>query len=394
MGRLIYLLWLYPLFEGGCLILGWAKWQHKHPHQGDSGATEAIIQITTVGNYDTVNEIIAAVRGYDLPFPYQFWIVTEPGVPHHYVGADDLIVVPAEFTALSSYKARAQEYSRRVRQMRGLDRRDVKIIMLDDDSLPTAKYFIDVYHADYDICEGILCPRRGYGRFLSHIDDLRTLNCLTICSFAQGIGHPIWVHGEGLCFRGSAEAEITWNYPVVASEDLTVGQNAVERGMTCMTWGFVWEYIQLTSPWTFKDFVKQRRRWIWGNIWALRNGLIPPFGAFMVTLRWLLGFINEILVTAALILVPLGIWNPPDQLLYVLYASLGVWFLTFGLACWIGANEEGASMPKRIGNTAVGIILAPITAFITISVLLINVLRGDPRGFEVIAKSAPKAKVD
>jgi hypothetical protein len=71
-----------------------------------------------------------------------------------------------------------------------------------------------------------------------------------------------------------------------------------------------------------------------------------------------------------------------------------VWFLTFGLACWIGANEEGASMPKRIGNTAVGIILAPITAFITISVLLINVLRGDPRGFEVIAKSAPKAKVD
>ena len=389
MGRLIYILWLYPIFEGGCLLFGWAKWQHKHPHHGDSGAVEAIIQITTVGNYETVNEIIAAVRGYELPFPYEFWVVTEPGVPNHYVGADDVIVVPADFTCLSSYKARAQEYSRRVRQMRGLSRHDVKIIMLDDDSLPTAKYFVDVFDADYDICEGILTPRRGYGRFLTHVDDLRTLNCLTICSFWQAIGHPIWVHGEGLCLRGSAEAAITWNYPVVASEDLTIGQNAVERGMS---WGFVWEYVQLTSPWTWKDFIKQRRRWIWGNIYALRNGLIPPLGAFMVALRWILGIVNEVLVTAAIILVPLKIWHPPNELLLVLWASLAVWLVTFAMACWIGANDEGASLGKRIGNTIVGVLLAPITAFLTISVLLYNILKGDPKKFEVIQKSAPTAK--
>jgi len=273
--------------------------------------------------------------------------------------------------------------------MRGLSRHDVKIIMLDDDSLPTAKYFVDVFDADYDICEGILTPRRGYGRFLTHVDDLRTLNCLTICSFWQAIGHPIWVHGEGLCLRGSAEAAITWNYPVVASEDLTIGQNAVERGMS---WGFVWEYVQLTSPWTWKDFIKQRRRWIWGNIYALRNGLIPPLGAFMVALRWILGIVNEVLVTAAIILVPLKIWHPPNELLLVLWASLAVWLVTFAMACWIGANDEGASLGKRIGNTIVGVLLAPITAFLTISVLLYNILKGDPKKFEVIQKSAPTAK--
>jgi hypothetical protein len=390
LGRLIYLLWLYPILEGGFMTIGLTKYVIKHPHVGDSGAVEAIIQITTVGNYETVNEIIAGVKGYDLPFPYQFWVVTEPGVPNHYVDADEVIVVPADFTCLASYKARAQEYSRRVRQMRGLDRYDVKIIMLDDDSLPTEKYCIDVYNADYDICEGVLTPRRGYGRFLTHIDDLRTLNCLMVCSFWQGIGHPIWVHGEGLCLRGTAEAATTWNYPVVASEDLVVGHNAVERGMS---WGFIWEYVQLTSPWTWKDFIKQRRRWIWGNIYALRNGLIPPFGAFITALRWIVGAVIEVLVTLALVLVPLHIWSPPDRLLLVLLVSLAIWLGTYMASCWIGSKDEGASLGKRIGNTLVGTLLAPISSFLTTYVLIYSVFKGDPKKFEVIAKSAPtKAK--
>ena len=52
------------------------------------------------------------------------------------------------------------------------------------------------------MCEGIPTPRTGYGRFLSHMDDLRTINCIYMCSVFQGIGHPIHVHGEGLCVRG------------------------------------------------------------------------------------------------------------------------------------------------------------------------------------------------
>ena len=282
MGRVILLLWLYPLLEGSFAIIGLGMAVLRKRKLGASGATEAIIQITTIGNYDTVNEIIAAVRGYDLPFPYAFWVVVEPGVENRYVGADEVLMVPEDFVSLARYKARAQDYSRRVRLERGLNRRDVKIIMLDDDSLPTRKYFIDVFGADYDVCEGVLTPRRGYGRFLTHIDDLRTFNCLTICSFWQGIGHPIWVHGEGLTLRGSAESAVTWNYPVVASEDLTVGHNAVERGLS---WGFVWEYVQLTSPFSWHDMVVQRRRWIWGNLYALRTGLLPPLGTALTGSR-------------------------------------------------------------------------------------------------------------
>ncbi len=389
MGRVILLLWLYPLAESATAIIGFGRALARRSKLDQSGATEAIIQITTIGNYETVNEIIATVRSYDLPFPYAFWVVVEPGIPNHYVGADEVLVVPEEFVSLARYKARAQDYSRQVRAERGLDRHDVKILMLDDDSLPTRKYCIDVVGADYDICEGILTPRRGYGRFLSHVDDLRTFNCLTICSFWQGIGHPVWVHGEGLCLRGSAEAIVTWNYPVMASEDLTVGQNAVERGLT---WGFVWEYVQLTSPFTWHDLVTQRRRWIWGNIHALRHGLVPPLGTAITVFRWILGLTIEILVVIAFALVPLGIWRPPSGLLPILLVSLALWILLFGVAAWISAEGEGVTLPKRIGNTLVGVLLAPVTSFLTSAVLIWSLFKGRPKKFEVIAKAAPSVQ--
>ena len=92
--------------------------------------------------------------------------------------------------------------------------------------------------------QGIPTPRTGYGRFLSHMDDLRTINCLYMCSVFQGVGHPIHVHGEGLCVRGSAEAFVTWDYEMFASEDLVFGHMAAFSGMT---WGFVWDYVAITS---------------------------------------------------------------------------------------------------------------------------------------------------
>ena len=386
MGRLILVLWLYPLLEGGFAIVGLTMAVMRSRNLGNSGATEAIIQITTIGNYETVNEIIAAVRSYQLPFPYKFWVVVEPGVENRYVGADEVLMVPEDFVSLARYKARAQDYSRRVRLERGLNRHDVKIIMLDDDSLPTRQYFIDVYGADYDVCEGVLTPRRGYGRFLTHIDDLRTFNCLTICSFWQGIGHPIWVHGEGLTLRGSAESAVTWNYPVVASEDLTVGHNAVERGLS---WGFVWEYVQLTSPFSWHDMVVQRRRWIWGNLYALRTGLLPPLGTALTVFRFILGLVIEVLVTLAFILVPLHLWQPPSGLLPVLMVSLLLWLTLFTASTWIGSKDEGASLATRLKNTVIGVLLAPITSFLTTAILIYSLFKGNPKKFEVIAKSAP-----
>ena len=194
------------------------------------------------------------------------------------------------------------------------------------------------------------------------------------------------MHGEGLCLRGSAEELVTWNYPVVASEDFTIGQNAVEMGLK---WGFVWEYVQLRSPLTFADFLKQRRRWLWGNIHAMRHGLVPPLGGSIVAVRWVLGAVIEVLVTAALFLVPLGIWHPPTELLVILIISVAMWFGAFIGACWIGANEDGVPLRRKIRNTVIGTVLAPVSAAITVYAILRNVVKGDPKSFEVIQKTIP-----
>jgi multisubunit Na+/H+ antiporter MnhG subunit len=389
MVRLIYLCWLFPIVTLITTIAGYLRYLLTHRrYMGTSGATEAIIQVTTIGNYETVNEIIRGVRSYDLPFPYQFWVVVEPGVAHHYVGADEVIVVPEEFSCLARYKARAQEYSRRVREARGLDRHDVKIIMLDDDSLPTRQYFIDVFGADYDICEGILAPRIGYGRFLSHLDDLRTLSCITECGFWQGIGHPIWVHGEGLTLRGSAEAMVTWNFPVTASEDLTVGQNAVERGLR---FGFVYSVIQVTSPWTWSDFKKQRRRWIWGNLYALRTGTLPPLATALVSVRWVVGLVVQILGSVGIFLLPVVYWRTPSPAQWLLWIALGTFFGQFAVISWIGSNDQGATLRLRLWNTLVGTLLAPVSSFMTTYVLIVSLFKGEPKSFEVIAKLKPVA---
>jgi Glycosyl transferase family group 2 len=386
MSTLSVLVWLFPFAEVVMMVFGLTTARFDTRHKNGSGATQLIIQITTIGNHETVNWMIEKMRSYELPFPFQIWLVIEPFVASGFEGMDEILVVPAEFIARAKYKARAQEYSRTVREARGLSRHDVKIVMLDDDVLPTKKFLIDVFNADYDVCEGITTPRLHYGRFLSHLDDLRTLSCLTICSAFQGHGHPIWVHGEGLCIRGTAEQVVTWDYPIVASEDLVFGQNAVERGMT---WGFVWEYVQLTSPWTMPDFIKQRRRWLWGNIYAIRNGLIPPLGTTLLVARYAFALVVAIIAAIASVLVPLGLVYIPARWLAPLLVALGIWIVQFSAACWIGSSYEDRTTMQRLRDAVIGIILAPITSALGFFVILICLFKGDPKRFEVIAKTKP-----
>jgi hypothetical protein len=258
--------------------------------------------------------------------------------------------------------------------------------MLDDDSIPTRQYLVEVVGADYDVCEGVVAPRTGYGRFLSHVDDLRTLACLTECACWQGFGHPMWVHGEGLTLRGSAESVVTWDYPVIASEDLTVGHNAVDRGLT---FGFVYAVVEVTSPWTWHDFVTQRRRWVWGNVVALRSGLLPPLATARVGIRWIVGVLVQVLATVAVVTAPWSTTAIGPDLQPWLWLSLSAFVLTFALACWVGSGTTSATWGWRLRATIIGTVLAPVSSLVTSYVLLLSVLRGAPTTFDVIAKERP-----
>jgi Glycosyl transferase family group 2 len=397
---LLLIFFLRPAVEVLIMAVGeW--WVHARFRQDPGRFSRLIIQITTVGREpDRVNEILWEIHSKQLSMPYETWVVTEPGDQDSYSGADRLIVVPPQFQVQSQYKARALEYSRRIRHAEGLDRDDVKILYLDDDTSPTLAYIETAFAADYDLSQGAVANRNRYGSlplqhfFLSHMDDLRLLGCFTYCALSQGVlGRPLYVHGEGLTVTGSAEASITWDYPMYASEDLVFGHNGADLGHT---WGYFHEYIENTSPWTWQAFVKQRRRWLWGNLHGIGNRDVLPLGsAIALMANYVLGSLTYVASVAAVVLLFTGVITNVPYAVYVVYwSSFACWIGSYAMSGWINSGRdpnEVAGVPAyyamRCWQALAAALLAPITATWAFAVGIGCFYQGDPKNFEVIAKT-------
>lgn len=409
------LAWLYllaflrPLTEAVMAIAG--EWCFHARFRSSGHYQRLIIQITTVGRErERVCEIIDRLRSYCLPMSHEIWVVMEPGHRSDYPAADRVIVVPPGFTCRSSHKARAQEYARRVRQREGLDRDPVlKILFLDDDVEPTRQYVLTGFAGDYDICQGITAPRVHYGShgikhwLLSHMDDMRFLACFVWCGFTQGVvKRPVYAHGEGLFMTACAERITTWDYPIFASEDLVVGQNAAQLGLR---WGWFHEYIELTSPWGWGDYLKQRRRWLWGNIHAITHaGVLPTWGRFLVAGKYLLGITTFSLSLAGTALLLFGVTRFTPMAYVFCWGSFASWAIAFGASGWVNAGRrvpEDTRSPtafilNRVWQAFSAVLLAVtlVTPIWTALALLISLFQGNPGGFEVIRKTAAAPDTD
>lgn len=376
----------------------------------------AVIQITTVGREaELVRATVNAIRDYGLPFDHEIWVVNEPGHDNRYPMADRVITVPKEFQCRPIDKARALEYTRRIRRNEGLNTADVKIILIDDDTLPTREYFMKAFAGDYDLCQGATVPNREYATggwrhyLISHFDNIRVRNCLIYCSCTQGItGKPLFVHGEGLTITGLVEDRITWDHPIIASDDLVFGTRAAHAGFT---WGYFNAAIQLVSPWSFKDAWHQRKRWTWGNFSAIGSRDILPLSvALPKGLKYLLGCLSIFASTTGAILLWTGVAKVPSGTHTLFVVSLVSWFLSYGLAGWINSGGESnrrrfipVDRPQerrpdevpgevkyyawRALQTVVAMVLCPPTAMLPIVIILGSLVTGKPRRFIVIAKT-------
>ena len=282
---------------------------------------------------------------------------------------------------------------------------DTKITFLDDDTSPTWEFLETAYAGDYDICQGLTAPRFKYGAgslthfLLSHIDDLRFHNCMTYCSSFQGIFNaPLFVHGEGLTITGSTENQVGWNFRIFASEDLTFGCNAAHQGLR---WGWFHEYIELTSPWTWGAYFKQRRRWMWGNIHAIVNRDVLPLGpAIRVGIRYLLSLFTFAGSGVAFALTLLGKIHIEHAWFSLFWCSLAIWVLNFGMSGWVNAGRRETDQTSlsfwtsRIIQTICAVVLCPFSASFTVIALITTLYMGNPRAFEVIGKTQKTADLE
>jgi hypothetical protein len=392
---MVYVAWMLPIAELALLVLGQAHFRLWFREAPPARFSEMIIQITTAGHEPArVTEIIKQIRGYTLTMNYEIWVVTEPGYPTEYQLADRVLVVPLGFEAKSQKKARALEYSRRIRHKLGLERGDVKILFNDDDVTLTEAYINRAFAADYDVCEGVITPRTRYADWppwhflVSHADDVRTHSCLVYCSVFQGmLRRPLHVHGEGLVVTGEAEGLVTWDWPVTASEDLVFGQRAAGLGLE---WGWFHEYAEVTSPWGLRDYLTQRRRWLWGDIHAITHRAVISFpAAVLVAGKYVIGMtallcsaVGWYLRLTGKIQATAGIFD---------YAKLSVlaWVAVFFACGWIGASsaQEGRGDDSRLLAGVVAVVMVPVSLLLTLAAVLVPLAQGDPRTFTVIRKT-------
>jgi Glycosyl transferase family group 2 len=413
---------LIPLVEVGMMAVG-TLYAHTRYRMAPWKFRTAIIQITTVGKEaDLVRSTVESIRAYHLPFPHEVWVVNEPGQDNDYPRADWVITVPADFVCRPVDKARALEYSRRIREQKGLDGADVKIILVDDDTLPTRSYFLKAFGGDYDLCQGATIASRdfafgGIRHFaISHLDNMRVRNCMIYCSCTQGIsGKPLYVHGEGLTITGLVESKITWDHPIIASDDLVFGTRAAYEGFS---WGYFNAAVQIVSPWTFRDMWRQRKRWTWGNFTAMGNREILPLSvAVPKALKYLVGCVSTVASGVGAVLLWKGITRVPPQAHIIFLVSLGCWIASYGLAGWISSGGESNRQrllgirhgdsefrhrPNalahikywawRVFQTIAAVALCPLAAVVPFVVIVGSLLTGKPKRFVVIDKTNPNSR--
>lgn len=371
---LVLVVWLFPIFVLCGIIYGYLR-NRFLCHLNPNLTSKIIIQITTLDNYNIVNRNVATIRSYDLRIPYDIWIVTESSLIDRYYGADKILTVSPEFMSKAKYKARALDYSCKVRESLGISSMNVKILFLDDDTIPSKKYIETCYEADYDVMQGILQPKLNYGTLYSYVENMRTLACLSVCSIYQSHGHPVWVHGEGICVRASTEHAVGWGFNLVSSEDLVFGHKCTEKKMR---WGFIWRPIYITSPWTFRDFFKQRKRWLWGNAHAIVNILNWKS---KVRLLWfyMTGVSVLWISTAGAILDLTGNldFGPLERILF--YFSLFIWLGMYGYIGYLVGDG-------KLKHVLLSMALAWFASIMNTFPICVGLFFKRPVKFEVIEK--------
>jgi len=228
---------------------------------------------------------------------YDICVVSE--VDETFTGAITITVPQNYFTSnKAKFKARALHYAVEYRKKKEENTADIWVYHLDDESMITKQGLLSILdHIDNNrepIAEGlIIYPNKiEFGsKLVKYLDAVRPTFCYTCCAMLKSKGKPDWLHGSNLLLRADIEESIGWDFPNTCAEDSLFGYVAYKKYGGIFGWhGGV---LEEQSPFTFSDFIKQRQRWIKGNIENLnRLGLWEKTKATYRMASWFLGAVS------------------------------------------------------------------------------------------------------
>lgn len=380
-------MWLTAYYYAGLIVTGKiAHFLNLRKLGRRERVDKIIFQLPTIGNVKTTNKIFETLRGYDISVDYECWVVIEEWDKHKgEYNADRTIVVPKSFECEDLYKARALECARQVRQ-KLISRKQLEnnyiVIQLDDDSVISKEYINDCLTMNADVMIATIVPKPNKF-WLMVLDYARPIACGTFCKTFNNIKIPIWGHGEGLCINSQVDKNISYditdmnpesNYKIISSEDQFYLHKAVINGYTSYSSA---KPVYIDSPLTFRDAIRQRRRWSWGHINTIRHRLLPRFSLMRILYGEASGKIIYPLATLAIPLHFFGLISMPK----VMYP-----FLWFSLVLWLGSR--GYLLAKTMGwkHGILGLFMSFFTVTLGFIVGMIGIFQGDPKKFEVIEK--------
>lgn len=224
---------------------------------------------------------------YYLGFVSEVWVVTEKDSvdkhPNFYslleMAGARVIAVPGWYVTpnRTSFKARALQYACEVRIAEGIDtpsdwvyHQDTETVVGEDTVLGNLDF---VLRSDSTRLLGIgiiLYPQDWAYRFNSVEETARSSGDVAALGQMKLWGtSPFGYHGSHFLVRADVENSVGWDFGMVRSEDLIFGIKLQDRyGPVIRNMkGFAYE----KPPLSFRDQLKQRRRWITGSIEALRR---------------------------------------------------------------------------------------------------------------------------
>jgi len=347
---------------------------------------KVIFQIVTRGfNTEAVKRSVSSILYWAPKYlkSYEIWVITEEDVDKDFFESlkelngeaekkVKVIYVPRDYETPNNtkYKARALNYALELRRKMKYDLEKTWIYIMDEESIvgeDTILGIIDFIEKEGKkgklAGQGIIVYSNFWGKNIltSLGDSIRAGDDLSRFRFQGEYGKVlIGVHGSHLLYRADVEDRIGWDFGEIRAEDALFG--ILINKYFNKAYGWLKGKLYEQSPFSVKDYIKQRRRWFWGilDIIVIRKdvGLIYKIIFLLHILSWL-STLPSITVAYINVLYPTPV---PHPFLAVLFGFLkGTLVYTYWKGCQLNLQPLGKdSKWLRVVN----ILAIPVVAVI------------------------------
>ena len=346
-----------------------------------------IFQITTIGNMKIVQESIHKINQICKEVEYNNYIINVVSEVNETFDGAFTITVPQNYSTINNakYKARALQYAIEQREKNQENTAETWIYHLDDESMITKQGLLSILdHMDNNrepIAEGLITyPNKidTGSKLVKYLDAVRPTFCYTCCAMLKSQGKPDWLHGSNLLLRADIEKSVGWDFPNTCAEDSLFGYVAHKKYGGIFGWhGGV---LEEQSPFTYSDFIKQRQRWIRGNIENLsRLGMWEKMKATYRMTSWFFGAVSFFTLLPSLLIQQQYPWFLTP--LFVLDTIILFGVYQIGLEM----NFTKVSKKQRIGEHIKVFVLSPLLWFLEAIPMVLYFFKKAPK-FYVIKK--------